>query len=491
MVDNIQNPQGKKIATDSSKLSIAQFTSLGISMVNIMLLSRFRTLEEYGTYSQLLMVSAIVVTFFSSGFSQCINYFLANAENPEDRKSFIKNYYFILSISGLLGGIVGVSLIPVLADYFNNEAIKTYFFVLLIYPFANILNNGADRLFIVYKKANQLILFKIRYSITSLLTVSLAVFFQWSFYNYLIVFISVELFFAFLIYFFVYKITNVVPIGFNADICKKIIMFAVPMGLAALVAVINTELNRLIIGGLVDTETLAVYTNAAKELPITVFCTSISAVVMPFVVRNIQNGNNNEAVKLWNHSIKLSAYIMCFFAVAFFVFAPQVISVLYSNKFLSGVWVFRIYLLVLLFRLTYYGMILNAQGSTKIILVCSLISIAINIILCYVFFNIMGVIGPALATVIAVASMNIYQLYRTKKSLGVPFAAIYPVSSILRILVLNIVISVFFFGAQQLAFKFIPLNQNLITIFLGAIWAAVYFIIVRKKFFSIWRKLNR
>lgn len=484
------NLKGRKIASNSLKLSIAQIITMGISMITAMMLSRFRTLEEYGTYSQLLMTSAIIVSFFSAGFAQCINYFIANEEAEEKRSSFIKNYYFIITIAGLIGGLVSLAMLPALEAYFGNELLNKYFFVLLLYPFSKILNNGADRFFIVYNKTNALVLFKLRYSVTSLLVVTLATVFKWSFSLYMVVFIAVELLFALLIYFFIYKVTNVVPFGFDKKVCARILSFALPMGFASLISVINTELDRIVIGGLVDTEKLAVYTNAAKELPITVFVTAISAVVMPHVVKTIQSANKETALKLWRDSVKLTAYIICFCICAFFVFAPQVISVLYSDKYVAGADVFRVYLLVLLFRLTYYGMVLNAVGDTKTILRCTIVSIASNLALDYILYHFVGMTGPAIATVISVGVMNMYQLYKTKKLLKVRFTEIYPVWTIFKILILNAALGAVFWVLQQVMFKYITFNQNLLTVALGLVWFGLYFIIMKNKMISLWKKLN-
>ena len=254
----------KGVATDSLKLSIAQILSLGISMINIMLLSRFRSIEEYGTYSQMVMVSAIIVTFFASGFAQCINYFLANEKNNILKKTFIKTYYTIISICGVLGGIVSILMIPGLTQYFKNEKLSDYWFFLLIYPLSRILNDGVDRFFILYRKTNQLMLYKIRYGVTTLITVVVAIILRWDFKLYLIAFTVVELTFGILVYWFVYRITSVVPFGYSFEMAKKILSFAIPMALAALVSVINKELDKLVIGGLTNTETLAIFTNAAK-----------------------------------------------------------------------------------------------------------------------------------------------------------------------------------------------------------------------------------
>lgn len=490
MTKEYKNINKKNVATDSMKLSIAQIFSLIINMINIMLLSRYRSVEEYGTYSQMLMVSSIAVTFLASGFSQCINYFLANEENLGKRAKFIKTYYCIVSIAAMLSGVLSFSLIPFLEKYFDNPGIGKYWFFLLIYPFANVLNNGADRFFILYHKANQLMLFKLRYGFTTLMTVMLAIVFNWTFTLYLQVFIVVELSFALLIYYFIYKVTGVIPFGCSCKLIKKILTFAIPMGLAGLVATINSELDKFVIGGLTDTETLAIYTNAAKELPIYVFSSSISTVVMPYIVQKIQKGDNRGAADIWNNSIKLSTYIIVFFVIAFYVFAPQVISVLYSDKYISGVGVFRVYLFALIFRLTYYGMILNAQKKTKLILICSIMTMLSNLILDIIFFYFIGVTGPAWATVLSVGVMNILQLVFTTRTIQVHFLDIYPVFHIIRVIIINIILGIVFYFIQQKLFIICNLNQNILTVCLGIIWGIVYFLIIKNKIFKLWKYLN-
>ena len=487
-MENRENNKG--VATDSLKLSIAQILSLGISMINVMLLSRFRSVEEYGTYSQMIMVSAIIVTFFASGFAQCINYFLANENNNQIREDFIKTYYTVISICGVLGGIVSVILIPGLILYFGNEKLSDYWFFLLVYPVSKILNDGVDRFFVLYRKSNQLMLYKIRYGATSLIIVVIAILFMWNFKLYLVIFTVVELTFGVLVYWFVYRITNVVPFGFNSKMAKKILSFAIPMTLAALVSVINKELDKILIGGLTNTETLAIFTNAAKELPITVFSTSIFTVVMPHVVRKIQNNSIKEALSTWKESIKLASHIMCFFCVSFFVFAPQVISVLYSDKYLPGLSVFRIYLLTELFRLTYYGMVLNAKKRTKLILYSSIGSMVVNLVLDIVLFKLIGINGPAWATVMSVAAMNMFQLICTKRILKVSFLDLYPVAYILKSILLNIILAIPFVIIQNQIFKYTSFNHNLITILIGGVWLLIYIYIIRKKVMTLWKSLN-
>ncbi len=479
------------IAKDSFILTFTQFVTLGVNMVNAMLLSRFRTLGEYGTYNQVMTVCTVIITFFSAGFSQCINYFLGKCENDNEKASFVKNYHSIITLVGVAGGSIALVLLPIMQRYYGNSLLSDYWFVFLFYPLSHILTSGTDRFFIAFQKTKYLLFFKVGHSVIVLSEILITILFGLTFYQYMMIYVFVEVLFGASVYLWIRGITGVVPFGLKKDYIILILKFAVPMALASLVSSINTEMDKIIVGGLVDTDTFAIYTNAAKELPIYIFSTSISSVVMPFVVRKTAKKEYLDATRLWNRSMVLTYYLICFCVTALVVFAPQIISLLYSDKYLPGVAVFRIYSLVLLFRITYFGMILNALGKTKTILKASIATMLSNLVLDLVLYKLIGLIGPAIATLLSVSIMNMYQLYLTKKRIGVRFTDIYPIKDILMITLLNVIMGTavyFLFGTLVDRVK---INQIVFAIIVGILWLLAYFLIIKNKFITLWKFLNK
>lgn len=479
------------IGRDSLILTITQFVTLGVNMINAMLLSRFRTLGEYGTYSQVMSICSIIITFMAAGFSQCINYFLGKSEKEEDKHNFVKNYYAVISATGVIGGLLALLLMPILRDYYGNDSLARFWFVFLFYPISHILTSGTDRFFIAYKKAKGLFTFKVGHSVIVLAEMFIALLLDFSFYQYMVIYTVFEVLFGISVFVWIRLITGVVPMGGNKTWLCQIIRFAFPMALASLVSSINTELDKLIVGGFVDTDTFAVYTNAARELPIYILSTSISSVVMPHVVRKAARKEYSGAVKLWNNSIVLSYYLVCFCVTALIVFSPQIISLLYSDKYLPGVSVFRIYSLVLLFRVTYYGMMLNALGKTKSILKASVVMMLSNLVLDLLFYQLLGLIGPAIATLLSVAFMNFYQLYLTKSYIGIRFTDIYPLKKMFYITVLNVMMGLAAYLIHKCILHIVDINQIVLAIAIGIVWLVTYFLVIRKDIIHFWNYLNK
>ena len=124
----------------SLSLSAAKITSMVLSLVTTMLLSRFRTLSEYGTYSQMLMVITLMINLFMIGLPNSINYFLSIARTEEDRAKFLSVYYTASTILSALIGLLLVLAVPVLVSYFRNQYIKRFIYFIALYQWNRIID---------------------------------------------------------------------------------------------------------------------------------------------------------------------------------------------------------------------------------------------------------------------------------------------------------------------------------------------------------------
>ncbi len=75
----------RNIGKDSLKITMSRMIALVISMIAAMLLSRFRTLEEFGTYSQIYLLATLFSTIILLGVPNSISSFLARAETDDEK----------------------------------------------------------------------------------------------------------------------------------------------------------------------------------------------------------------------------------------------------------------------------------------------------------------------------------------------------------------------------------------------------------------------
>lgn len=475
---------------EAVRLTASKVITLIISMLTTMLLARFRTLEENGTYSQILLVVNLVSTLLMLGLPNSINYFLARAETDLERKRFLSVYYSLSTLLSIIIGIVLVVSVPLIEEYFHNPYIRSFYYFLALYPWCSIISSTIENVLIVYQKTKFLIVYRLIVSAITLGSVIIVQILGWGFSEYMIVFIVSQCLCTLSVYIIVSNLCGGLNPEFRKDIIKAILVFSVPIGLASVVGTLNTEIDKLLIGYLMDTEQMSIYTNAAKELPLTIVASSITAVLLPRLTKMVKNQRNEDAVELWGYASEIAIIVIGVIVFGIVTYADEVMTILYSEKYLPGIGVFRVYTLNLLLRVTYFGIILNAYGETKKIFYCSIFSLILNSILNPLFYWIFGMIGPAIATFIAILLILLLQLKMTSSVTKISFSRIFPWKSAGYVLIINLLFAMVFYTAK----KVLPLEQYVgeivESIFLGFAWILLYLVVMRKRLIDRWHKLN-
>jgi O-antigen/teichoic acid export membrane protein len=475
---------------DVVKLTLSKVITAAISMGCTMLLSRFRTLDEYGTYSQLLLVINLASSLLMLGLPNSINYFLARADTQEERQKFLSVYYTFSTVLSLLVGGVLVCSVSLIAKYFDNAAIRSFLYFLALYPWGNIIASSVENLLVVYHRTDLIIWYRLANSCCLLGIILLVQVLNWDFQAYMVLLLGVYVFFAVVVYILAARLSGRLRISFDRKMLHSILVFSIPMGLATVVGTLDIEIDKLLIGRMMDTEQLAIYTNASKELPVTMIASALTAVLLPSMIRMLKDGEKRKAVALWGVATELSFTVICLISAGVITYASDVMMLLYSEKYLAGIPVFCVYALVLLLRCTYFGMVLNASGKTKSVFYCSLASLGLNIVLNPLFYWLFGMIGPAIATFLSMLVVLIAQLVLTARIVELPFREIFPWKSLGKILLINIAFAGCFWGIKAV----LPIETLLgslgESLLLGAVWSAVYFLILRRPIKQAWRKLN-
>ena len=478
------------IGRDAVKLTLSKMTVLLMAMASAMLLSRYYSYEEYGTYSQLLTVVNLGTTAIMMGLPNSLNYFLAGADNDSDRRRFLNVYYTLSTLLSVIVGAVLVAVTPLLVSYYKNPLITDFLYFLAVFPWTKILMSGIENILVVYQRTNIIARYRLANSIALIAVLLLVRFMNWSFGTYMMLYLAVEGLFAIAVYAIAARQAGGLRPALDFAQIRQIFAFSIPIGLATMVGTLNIELDKLVIGGLMGTESLAIYTNASKEMPITIIATSITAVLLPQMVKLLKREEHKTAARLWSDATYLSFAIIGFLALALFVFAPEVVTILYSDKYLPGVTVFRFYSLLLLLRCTYFGMILNATGHTRMILYSSLGSLVLNFGLNYAFYALLGFEGPAVASLLAQALMSILQLYWSSRILKIRLRELFDWTALLRALTVNLLLA-----AACLVLKvLLPLDAVLgpisEAILLGILWTAVFLLTFFRSLKAKWKALT-
>lgn len=479
----------ENINKDIVKLSITRILTTLISTITSMLLARYRSLEEYGTYSQMLVVINLFTSLILLGLPNSINFFLSRSDCDYDRKKFINVYY---TLSTILSIILGISLtlsVNIIVKYFKNTLIKSFLYFLALYPWTKIIIGSIENVLVVYKRTKLLFVIKIAHNIIVLILVLLIQYFSIKFSIYMIIFMVIEICFMILDYYIVKHVTGTLKFCIDKQLIKKIFAFSIPIGIASIIGTLNIELDKLLIGKYFSTEYLAIYSACSNELPFNIISSSITSVALPLMIKYIKNGEYEKSIDKWKNTIVVSFSIIVFFSIGMFVFSKDVIRFLYSEKYIEGDKVFKIYSLVLLTRCTYFGMILNSMGKTKFIMISSIITLFINFCLNYLFYYIFGFSGPAYATLFASIIMCLLQLSATSKCINISLKKIFPWDKLLYLLLINVILGFMFYNIKNILSAHFAFNTVIESIFLGMIWGIIYILIVGNKIIKLFKEI--
>lgn len=220
--------------------------------------------------------------------------------------------------------------------------------------------------------------------------------------------------------------------------------YAFPLFITSIIGKLTSLTDKLMIGYFYSADVYASYSVAARELPYTIITSSFIAVATPIIFRYAAEKRLDDAVSLWKSGVKYSAIFIVFVIASNIVVADDLIELLYSKEYVSMAPIFIVYLFALLPRIAYWGIFAKAMNLSKYILGVSIFELINNAVMNLVFIKMFGLIGPAIATVVASFISVILWIFVNKKLTGKRFVEMFPVKDFSKAVLVNLVLMVFF-----------------------------------------------
>ena len=384
----------RRLGIETAVLSFVRIVTILVNLIQTMILSRTLTKIQYGTYSQTLLVVQFCVVFFSLGLENTINYFYNSTYNEIKRKNYINTIFSISLISGFVAAVFLVLFSRRISIGFGNSDITILIIIISLRPLLQNVIALYQPLFISCGNAGLIAFVNLAISV---LQVALISFLSIKFKDLRLIFgLTLCLDILQLLCFsgiFKKLHTKIRIVNIRNNYSIKILKYSIPLIIASSVSIL--------------------FTNMARELPLTFITNAMTTVFTPLVIRYINDNEIDKFKDLWSKYLEIGYLLLWPFCVSVITLAPEFISFLYSEQYLckEGVQVFAIYNILLMFRFTYFGLIPTAKGRTDVIMKYSIIMCLLNAVLNYPLFKIMGMSGPAVASVLSMA-ISVYLYFR-------------------------------------------------------------------------------
>lgn len=477
-------------------LSGVQVWNQVVNLSKTMVLARVFSLYEYSAYAKIILILDFAFAVIVLNLPSAANYFMAKAVTDSERRYFLQTYYLLCTLVGVFMGLALALLAPTLGKILQNPDIQRLWWYLAATPIMQIMTKATTYVLVANgesQKSIRISFLSSLFLIISLLIISIS---STDLSTCLLLFLGVEGVGMGIGYRIAFRLTrspnkeSVKDRFFDAKMVVNIYKYIVPVGLSSIIIALNSTVNRFLVSVTSDDVMYAVFANASKELPVTVISVAVAAVVIPKLVSFLRNGESSKAIAVWINTHAIVSCVSFLLLFGTMTFASEVFVSIYSDKYISGLSIFRIYLLLIPFHCISYSLFLSAFGKTTFILQSAVVSFLVNIGFAVIGYFAVGLQGLAIATVVSALAMVSVQLVKSARLLEVPILKLISVADMLRFLLANMLLA----PAAKLLQTYWSGEKYVgevgEAVLIGVLWSLIYICIFRKRLKHLWKGLN-
>lgn len=395
---NLLKMKGPSI--DAVLLSIVRIVTLLVGLVCTKIVSVEFSLDSYGLYSQALLIISTACSLSILGMTDAVNFFFNN------KKAHASNspQEYVATVFGLqtgIGGFFGIAILagaPYLTEYFKNPELWGVYAWIAFQPLLQNLIAMLQVLYISIGRARAMVILNLVLSIIKLAIFAGAAYITHDIITIIALTLVCDL--AQILYFVIdlyrHNVT-IRPRHFRKGLCAPILKYAIPIAAFVIANSLMRDVDKWVIGYFANTDALAIYTNCSRLLPFDMLTYSFCLVLIPIITRYLST-ETAKAAEVYGQYLNLGLITTSILVIPAIFLSRDLLLCLFDPKYLPGLTVFTIYLFVDFVRFANVSLLFNASGQTRQLIKIVLITFALNTILAIGLYLIMGLPGPALAT---------------------------------------------------------------------------------------------
>lgn len=395
------------------------------------ILARYFTKAEYGTYLHVQLIVNVCIWSFLLGIPHSIYYFLPKVAN---QKKYLINIIKLIMAIGFLVSFVAFLCIPYISDFLVNKDINGLGLIVALLILFQIPTTIFEPLMISAGEVKKFASIKSFFSFSFFLSIVIPVSFSADLKTILTSLVSMFLLHTLIVFYYsiliAFKLKGGNELGRDCSF-KEQSLYSLPIGLSTGIGEMSSYVDKIIVSNQSSPEDYAVYTRGAMNLPIiSIIANTLDNLLMPRFVKAFQEDNTEEVINSWHTTIRLMAafiYPCCFFLI---VSAPLLIPALFSERYIDSVIIFQVYTLGLLTRISTFSVIVRAIGKTKVILWVTMGTVISNIVFTLLFMQWWGLVGAPIATVMTMLISRLLYVYAITYYLKLSMIAVFPWKSL-------------------------------------------------------------
>lgn len=394
----------KGTSTDAVFLTIVRILSALCALLRIKIVSINFSLEEYGTYSQAVLIISTVSVITILGMTDGVNYYYNKVILSErDRITAVSTLFTSQLIIGIISATVILLCGHLLTDYFHNPALNAIYIWIAFQP---LLTNFLPMLQCLYISVGKTKIIVVRNLVLSIFRLTLFIYACYVTKSIITILAFCFIFDLLQTAYFWFTIkkygVNITFKNFDYRILGDLLKYCIPVALYIVLNSLTRDIDKWIVGYMGDTEELAIYANCSRVLPFDMLTGSFAMVLTPIITRYILI-NNKEVRDIFSNYLNFSLITTAILVLPAIILSKDLLITLYAVDYLPGIGVFVAYLLVDLLRFANITIIFSSSGRPRPLIYISLLTIILNTLLAIILYKIIGLTGPAIGTLLSIS----------------------------------------------------------------------------------------
>lgn len=406
--------------------------AFALSFATPLVLVRIFTQADYGLYKQLLLIHATLTPILTLGLPQSLFYFVPRS--PQQRDIYISHAVLTLILLGCLGSALLLGFGGEIARALNNPAIDPYLPLVAAFLVLFLIGSILESLMVIFRDAK-----------LATLTIVISEFLRAAFTiaaglltgSMLVVFVALG----------VWGGTRVVAlaaylrrlrVGLQWPLPNRLreqLRYAIPCGLATIGCAVADNLHQYVVSHLYSPTLFAIYSVGFLQIPlVAVAFQSVVDVTLVRLTELWKDGGPGPCARLIGDSVTKLGLVLLPLYVWIFLNARDLIVLLFTDRFEASVDIFLVSLTLIPLTALGVDYALQAFSETGFILRANLVRLGLSAALLAILVPVLGPVGAALATVLAMATMKWLMMCKVSRWLGVSVRAVLPWGRLGRIL---------------------------------------------------------
>lgn len=409
-------------------ITLAEYFRFGIKSIIGIILARILTQGDLGSYRQLFLIYTTISTLMLMGIPQSLIYFLPKISDEQQRQRHIGNIMNLSLLLSVMFALVLLLLRQPIAIRFQNPQLSTLLIIYAAYPLMMFSTSLYSYVMLGLGDAGAAARFTIFSVITDAILILGAAFIT----RELVWIVSAVIAASFLQWLFTRVKLHQYRAPWRLDIhfYKAQFAYALPLGVSSLISMLSIQLDKIVVSSFFTPAQFAVFSIGAMELPfISILTNSVNSVLLPGMSKV---ESKDEMSLLFKAAVRKNALFILPVALLFYLYAPQIITLLYTDLYREAVPFFRVYLYILPLRVATFGMVFMALGKTRVVMYNAIFLLCSNLILNLILVKTMGMIGAAIATVVVTVLAVLFYMLLIKFKLRFQLGKLLPLAPLIK-----------------------------------------------------------